>query len=70
MCRAYGTSGDLYITDPLLTEWANFCRASGAEPENRAASVFLVFAAEDHPSERCFDVNSVRCAIRSATELQ
>ena len=22
--------GNLYITDPLLAEWANFCRASGA----------------------------------------
>jgi hypothetical protein len=34
-------SGNLYITDPLLAEWANFCRASGAESGNRAASIFL-----------------------------
>ncbi len=31
MCRASGARGDLYITDPLLTEWANFCRTSGAD---------------------------------------
>jgi hypothetical protein len=23
--------GNLCITDPVLTDWANFCRASGAE---------------------------------------
>src|SRR5579864_4982773 len=31
MCRAYGAWGSSYITDPLLAEWANFCRASGAD---------------------------------------
>ena len=40
--------GNLWITDPLLAEWANFCRASGAERRNRAASIFAVFAAQDH----------------------
>jgi hypothetical protein len=53
MCRAYGAWGNLYITDPLLTEWANFCRASGAESGNRAALIFPVLAPAGDPGENC-----------------
>jgi hypothetical protein len=54
MCRADGASGDLYITDPLLTEWANFCRASGAEAGNRAALIFPVLAPAGDPERFAF----------------
>jgi hypothetical protein len=36
-CRAYGASQILFRDYPALTGWANFCRASGALVDRRAA---------------------------------